>query len=680
MFSSAPSPPHAVSTEKPVCFVRTVLNRCRVCYTCVRRCPAKAIRIAKQQAEVMPERCVGCGNCVRVCSQGAKEVVTTLPQVEALLASGEPVAACVAPSFPAELRGELDFRVFAGMIAALGFRWVTEVAFGADLVSERYRRLLLQHGGKPYVATSCPAVVGFVERYYPDQVEQLAPVVSPMIAMARVLRRIHGPKVRVVFIGPCVAKKVESIDEDVAGEVDAAITFRELRELISCRGISPETVEPRDFDPPHPRLGAAFPVSRGLLQSAGLSEDLLHDEVVAADGLTDFTCALEEFATGSLDVGLLELLSCSGCIAGPGLSHKDTLFRRRAWISQYLRYRMGSGDKDDWQRDIDRFAGLDLTRGFRKRDQRVAVCSEEEIEKILGRMGKTTRADELNCGACGYQTCREHAVAIYKGLAESEMCLPFVIDEFQKTIHELSLSHEQLATTQEQLMHSEKLASMGQLAAGVAHELNNPLGVVLMYAHLLLEEQPDSSPVHGDLKLIAEQADRCKRIVGSLLDFARENKVLLQAVDVRDLVERAIGSVPKADGIEVVTELGHASPVWELDPDQMIQVLTNLISNSYGAMPNGGQLAVRTGGDKDTLVISVTDTGCGIPQEHMIRLFSPFFTTKKFGKGTGLGLAVTYGIVKMHRGSIDVNSNADPSHGPTGTTFTVRLPRRPQTD
>jgi signal transduction histidine kinase/Fe-S-cluster-containing hydrogenase component 2 len=676
MFADAPTPVLPVPAETPVCFVRTVRNRCRVCYTCVRRCPAKAIRIAKRQAEVVPERCVGCGNCVRVCSQGAKEVVSTLPEVEALLASGAPVAACVAPSFPAELRGQLDFRVFAGMIGALGFRWVTEVAFGADLVSERYRRLLVQHGGKPHIATTCPAVVGFVERYHPDQVEHLAPVVSPMVAMARVLRHLHGSAVRVVFIGPCVAKKVEALDEDVAGEVDAAITFRELRELLAHRGVRPEAVEPRDFDPPHPRLGAAFPVSRGLLQASGLNEDLLRDEVVAADGLTDFTCALEEFATGSLEAGLVELLSCSGCIAGPGLSARDTLFRRRGWISQYLRYRMAVNDKDEWQRDLDRFAGLDLGRGFRRRDQRIAVCSEAEIGRILGRMGKSTKADELDCGACGYPTCREHAIAIYKGLAESEMCLPFVIDEFQKTIRELSRSHEQLATTQEQLLHSEKLASMGQLAAGVAHELNNPLGVVLMYAHLLLEEQPAASPLHEDLRLIADQADRCKRIVGSLLDFARENKVLLQAVDVSDLVGRAIHGVPAAEGIAVVTELGHAAPVWELDPDQMIQVLTNLISNANAAMPEGGQLTVRTGGDLDTLVLSVTDTGCGIPPEHMSRIFSPFFTTKKFGKGTGLGLAVTYGIVKMHRGAIDVTSNADAATGPTGTTFTVRLPRR----
>jgi two-component system NtrC family sensor kinase len=662
--------------EGLTCFVKTVKNRCRVCYTCVRKCPAKAIRISNGQAEIVPERCIGCGSCVRSCSQSAKQVVTTIDQVEALLQSGQPVAACVAPSFPVEFQAEIDFRVLVGMLRALGFAMVTEVAFGADLVAERYRQLLVLHKGEQFIATTCPAIVGFVERYHPELLRHLAPIVSPMVAQTRALRALRGGELRTVFIGPCIAKKGEAIDADAEGGPDAVITFRELRDMFLAAGIRPDNVDASDFDPPHPSLGALFPVTRGLLQAADIPEDLLANDVVAADGTTNFTCALNEFTARNLEAKLVELLSCNGCIAGPGLSSPEALFKRRARVSHYVQYRMSTLDREAWQKSIDHFAGLDLTRGFTARDQRIRIADEREIAQIMERMGKRGPEDELNCGACGYLTCREHAVAIWKGLAESEMCLPFVIDEHQKTIHELSLSNEKLASAQETLMHSERLASMGQLAAGVAHELNNPLGVVLMYTHLLLDECVPDSPLREDLQMIAEQSDRCKRIVAGLLDFARQNKVAHQPTDIHELVTDALANLPPSDGIRVQVTRDDSDPVVEIDKDQVVQIVINLVGNAYDAMPRGGTLEVRTSGDDQWARIAVKDTGIGIPRDNLKKIFEPFFTTKQMGKGTGLGLAVVYGIVKMHRGDISVESNADPAAGPTGTTFTIKLPRK----
>ena len=220
-------------------FVRTVKNRCRICYTCVRTCPAKAIRITRSQAEVVAERCIGCGNCIRVCSQKAKRIVSTVKQVEALLAARTPVAACLAPSFPAEFQADMDFRVLVGMCHKLGFAKVTEVAFGADLVAERYRQLMILQPRSQFIATTCPAVVGFVERYHPELIPNLSPIVSPMVAMARALRTLH-PGLKVVFVGPCVAKKAEVCDPDIQGGPDAAITFRELRHLFERHDITAE--------------------------------------------------------------------------------------------------------------------------------------------------------------------------------------------------------------------------------------------------------------------------------------------------------------------------------------------------------------------------------------------------------------------------------------------------------
>ncbi|MCY2928414.1 MAG: ATP-binding protein [Planctomycetota bacterium] len=657
----------------PVGLVKTIKERCRVCYTCVRECPAKAIRIADGQAEVIAERCIGCGNCVRVCSQSAKSVLDTTDQVLALLGGRDKVVACVAPSFPAEFT-ECRWDVAVGMIRALGFDLVCEVGFGADLVARRYRQLLENPAGRRYIATSCPAMVTYVERYFPDLTDRLAPIVSPMVAMARALRQIHGGALRVVFVGPCIAKKGEARDPHVAGDVDAVITFRELRKLLELKGITPASVAPGDFDAPRAGTGGLFAISRGLLQAAGIGEDLVAGQVVSADGRTGFIEAVREFQSGDLDAGLLEVLCCNGCIMGAGMSTDTPLFRRRSRVSEYVRQRVSAAGEGATA--LESFDGLDLSRRYSPDDLHVGTPFEAEIRQIMARMGKRAPEDELNCGACGYDTCHDHAVAIFKGLAESEMCLPYTIEQLRRTVGELADSNEKLADTREALMQSEKLASMGQLAAGIAHEVNNPLGVVLMYAHLLLAEHERDPRLHEDLTMIAEQADRCKRIVAGLLHFARQNRLAIQEVDLPALVARAAKSLIVPPRVRVVLEDRMVEPAVEVDPDQILQVLTNLISNALAAMEDkGGTLTLRTLEHDAQVQVVVADTGVGIPAANLPRVFEPFFTTKQIGKGTGLGLAVTYGIVKMHRGDIRVESNADPAVGETGTAFTVTLPR-----
>ena len=664
--------------QNKISLVTTIKERCRVCYTCVRECPAKAIRIAEGQAEVISERCIGCGNCVRVCSQKAKKVLSGIEQVQHLLASGDRVAAIIAPSFPVEFT-ELEYQTVVGMVRAMGFAIVHEVAFGADLVAKEYRKLLASNDGKRYISTSCPAIIGFVEKYFPHLVTMLTPIVSPMVADARTLHRLHGNDLKIVFIGPCIAKKGEAASENVSGEVDAVLTFSELRDMLDAKGIKATNSTPSEFDGPQAGLGTIFPVSRGLLQAAGIEENLITGDVVATDGRSNFVEAIEEFGSGDFDARLLEVLCCNGCVMGAGVTSKFQLLTRRASVSTYVRKKMQTFDKDAWQRDMEQFSDLDLSRTFTANDQRaLSPFEDEKVAAIMARMGKVKTEDELNCGACGYDTCRDHAMAIYKGLAESEMCLPYTIEQLRRTVKELANSNCQLVSTQEALMQSEKLASMGQLAAGIAHEVNNPLGVVLMYAHLLLDEAQSDPKLREDLTMIAEQANRCKNIVAGLLHFARQNKVMLQAADVNILVARSIKAIQTPENISVTIEQNGDDPTADLDTDQMIQVLTNLFSNAIAAMPDGGTLTAGTGGDKDTVCFIVKDTGVGIPKENLSKIFEPFFTTKQIGKGTGLGLAVTYGIVKMHRGSINVTSNADPAAGPTGTTFTVTVPRKGQ--
>jgi len=655
--------------------VVTIGERCRVCYTCVRECPAKAIRIASGQAEVIPSRCIGCGCCVRVCSQGAKEVLSSVGEVRQLLRSGARVAACVAPSFPAEF-GTEDETLMVGRLRRLGFALVCEVGFGADLVARAYRKLLEESGEQRFIGSSCPAIVNYVERYHPELVPYLAPVVSPMLATARALRRRYGDDLKVVFIGPCIAKKGEAAMTSDRDRIDAALTFRELRAMFAAAKLDIVDVAPSDFDPPRAALGNVFPLPRGSLQTAGLQEDLTNHDVVTAHGRSAFPEALIEFSSGGLKARLLEILCCGGgCVMGAGMSSTAPPFTRRSRISRYAHRRSETFDNQAWLAETQKVADVPLERSFRADNQSLPVPNAAELTALMIAMGKQRAEDELNCGACGYDTCREHAIAIYRGLAEHAMCLPFTIERLRQTVEDLDRSHTQLATAQQALVQAEKLASMGQLSAGIAHEVNNPLGVVLLYAHILLDNCESGTPLYKDMAMIVEQADRCKKIVAGLLDFARQNKVVLMPTGVVDLFARALRSVPLLPNIAVVVE--HADPALmaDLDVDQMNQVLTNLITNAVAAMPQGGRLTLRSGQNGDQVWFSVEDTGQGIPRENLNRVFEPFFTTRQMGRGTGLGLAVSYGIMKMHRGGIRVKSNADPAAGPTGSIFTVTFPR-----
>ncbi len=658
--------------------VKTIKERCRVCYTCVRECPAKAIRVAGGQAEVITERCIGCGNCTRVCSQQAKAVLNSMETVKTLLASGAPVVACLAPSFPAEF-AEYSHRGLAGAIRSLGFARVVETSFGADLVAAEYRKLVAADGGRPYISTACPAIVSYVEKYFPQLIPFLAPVLSPMGAAALVVKKLYGAGTRVVFIGPCLAKKNEAKRIKEIVSIDAVLTFSELRILFEEAAAAAGPRAPAnesDFDPPHPRHGTIFPMGGGLLQAAAIERDLITNRVISTEGNRNFAEVIKDFEASSRGAQLLDILCCEGCIMGPGMTSAETRYARHERVSAYARLVFKERDPAEWEEAMRGLASLSLACGFRTDDRRLDAPSPDVIKAILERMGKTRLEDELNCGACGYETCVEHAAAIHKGFAETEMCLPYAVDKFKENAKELSVSYRQLEEAQAALIQSEKLASMGQLAAGIAHEINNPLGVILLYAHLLFDRAAAGSEHRDDLKMIVEQADRCKTIVGGLLNFARKNKAVLRRADLAELVRRCVQAVKNSAAIDVEFENHGEEAHADVDPEQMMQVLINLFTNAIEAMPRGGALRIRTSRADGVVSVRVSDSGVGIPPENRTKIFEPFFTTKQMGKGTGLGLAVTYGIVKMHRGNIEVESNADPALGPTGTTFIVTLPVR----
>lgn len=650
--------------------VYTVKDRCRVCYTCVRECPVKAIKIINGQAEVISSRCIGCGNCTKVCSQGAKAFIDTTNGVNELLGSSEKAVAMIAPSFAAEFSEIADYKILIGMLRRLGFHHVVEVGFGADLVAQEYKKVMDDPDGEKTISSDCPAIAYYVRHYHPELTNSLAPIVSPMVAMVRVVKKKYGNDVRTVFIGPCIAKKAES------SEVDHVITFKELRQMFAKFGIRPEGSEPSDFDPPKAGRAAIFPVTRGKLHSINKSDNICNENIIVASGRIHFREAIKEFEEDLNRSQHLELLCCEGCIMGPGMTSANKIFTKTTNIRNYVREKLQNFNKEEWKKEFDEAKTLDFSANFAPADRRIPKPSTEAIAEVLKNIGKNSAEDHLNCGACGYDTCIEHAIAIVEGLAETEMCLPYTIEKLHHSIKDLNLSNEKLASAQQSLKQSEKLANMGQLSAGIAHELNNPLGIITMYSNILMDEAPSESPVRKDLELIVEQAERCKKIVGGLLNFARKNQVNLVETNVVTFTHHSIDSIILPSNVNIDFQSNLTNPYAWIDNDQWMQVLTNIEKNAIEAMPDGGTLKIEINEAGDEIEFSIGDTGVGISKENLDKIFTPFFTTKPIGKGTGLGLPLIYGIVKMHNGQINIETNDDPSQGQTGTCFKIKIPRQ----
>ncbi len=659
--------------------VSTIPEKCKRCYTCVRECPAKAIKVEGGQAMVIEERCIACGNCVKVCAQNAKLIKDSSGKVRELLAGEEPVFACIAPSFPAAFHNAAPGKVVAA-VRELGFTEVWEVAFGAELISLEYEKLFKKsrQTGAQIISTPCPAIIAYIEKFMPSLHGSLAPIVSPMIAVARAVRHRNKNGIRVVFIGPCIAKKNEIHDPSVAGAVDAVLTFRELDTMFKEDGIAVEEMPESGFDGPRCYLGRAFPLSSGLLKTAGLNADILETDIVVADGKDSVLEALHEVAEGRSQARFYDVLFCNGCIAGPKMLNDLSIFARKSILANYVNEQNRQTSQRELAESLAEFAEVDLSRTFTRQNVELPQPSEEQIGNALRAMKKFTPEDQLNCGACGYHTCREKAIAVCQGLAEPEMCLPFLVEEMEAKCGELTRSHQELASAQARLVQTEKLASMGQLSAGVAHEINNPLGTVLLYSHLLLRQLDEADPRKEDIGMIVSEATRCRDIVRGLLNFARQSRVSKRPTELSEVVVEVMALMSvRTGGTDVVlkSDVQEDLPEMMLDAAQIKQLLVNLVGNSLDAVGEDGEVCIKVGLNRqgDAVEIRVIDNGCGIPEKNLPKLFTPFFTTKAEGKGTGLGLAVAYGIVKMHCGDIVAESENG-----KGTTFIVTIPLEQQ--
>ena len=490
-------------------------EKCRNSYSCVRVCPVNALEVRPERAHpvIIADRCIGCGLCFLACSPRAIEFRDSKSHVRQLLQSGRQTAALIAPSIASEFDDITDYRKFVGMIRSLGFTSVHEVSFGVDLVAYAYKRLFEESGGKYYITSNCPSIVEMIEKYHPHLVPNLAPLVSPVIASAMVTRDLYGDDVANVFIGPCIDIKEEARLYGEKNLVEAVLTFIEIRQLFEEKEIQEKTVKMSEFDPPFGNWGALYPYPAGILQAAGIKRDLVSSHVITASGSEDVREAIKDF-DHHIDTirHHFNLFFCPGCMLGPGMIRHDERFRRRSLVKQYAEKRVENLDKVQWQKDLERWSKLDLSRQFRANDQRIPEPTPEAIGEVLKIIGKDSRAEELNCNACGYGSCREFAATVAKGLAVPEMCHTYNLLNKQEYIETLRQTNKKLSETKKALKDSEEQAMREKDAAQDASDTMNsmlnklPNGVVIVDNELkILQSNARFLEIIGeDAKAIAE--------------------------------------------------------------------------------------------------------------------------------------------------------------------------------
>jgi Na+-translocating ferredoxin:NAD+ oxidoreductase RNF subunit RnfB len=480
-----------MAIKKPVLFINN--EKCRNSYSCVRVCPVNAIEVKPQSPHpfILPNRCIGCGLCYVSCSPHAIEFRDSKEAVKALLASEKKTAALIEPSIASEFDDITDYRKFVAMIRSLGFDYVHEDSFGVDLIASEYANLFLKAEGKYHISANCPAIVKLIEKFYPELIPNLAPLVSPIVATAMVVKELYGPDVATVQIGPCIDAKDEALIYESRKLIDEVITFKELRELFDEFKIQERLVKMSDFDPPHGNWGALYPLPPGIIQAGGIKRDMVSSSVITASGKEEILEAINDFNKYTDTIQHhFNLFFCHGCLLGPGMQHHNERFRRRALVRTYAEKRVGMLDKALWHENMEKWSKLDFTRTFKTDDQRIPDPPEEAIVEVLKIVGKNSPDEEVNCGACGYMSCREFAATVAKGLAVPEMCHTYNLRNKQEYIETLRQTNRKLADTKKALKESEELARREkEIAQSASDMMNNmleklPTGVVIVDANL----------------------------------------------------------------------------------------------------------------------------------------------------------------------------------------------------
>lgn len=497
-------------------------SRCRDCYKCLRECPVKAIKFVDHEARIITDRCILCGKCTVVCPQNAKRVHSEIGDVEALLASGKPVIASVAPSFVSAF-GVKDFAVMGIALGKLGFKMAEETAVGANIVTAEYEKLLETGEYKNFITSACPAINRMIQLYYPKALKYLAPVASPMVAHARLLKKRY-PEAEIVFIGPCIAKKREGRE---SGLISAVLTFTELKTLFDEKGIDLNAIAAIPVNEDIKNRSKYYPISRGIIKSFNRLPQ--NYEYVAVDGVKRSFDVLEDI--DKLEGMFIEINCCEyACINGPATIKNQGSLKANEDVRRYAQDSLKGGEPGY----IDPM-GVDYAEGHPRISLGNVVPSERDIRAVLAKTGKFKPEDELNCGACGYPTCREKAIAVLNGNADLEMCIPYMRKRAESMSYEIIQNSPNGIIMMDYDLKISESNSLARKLLGI--NLDDPKGTYLyesINAAEFFQAVSGGRDVHKQ-KIYIEES---KRYVDMNIILLPEHKTLFAVLkDVTDAVE-----------------------------------------------------------------------------------------------------------------------------------------------
>ena len=387
-------------------------SNCKNCYKCIRNCPVKAIKFSGNQAQIIGNECILCGQCFVACPQNAREIVQETEKVKVLLQSGAPVIVSLAPSFIGNYDG-VGIDAMRRALQKLGFADVEETAIGATMVKNEYDRMLREEHRDIIISSCCHSINLLIQKYFPACLEYLADVLSPMQAHCQDIKK-RIPNAKTVFIGPCLSKKDEA--EYYSGIVDAVLTFEELTNWLKEENIELE----QEMDVTPESRARFFPTTGGILRT--MTKNVPNVKYIAIDGIEKCMAALRDIETGKVHHCFIEMSACEGsCINGPIMNKANSMP-----IMDYIAVADYAGEKDFV---VSQPAPVTLKKQFEYIEHKLSMPTEAEIMSVMRQMGKNSPAQELNCGSCGYNTCREKAIAVCQGKAEISMCLPYLKDK-----------------------------------------------------------------------------------------------------------------------------------------------------------------------------------------------------------------------------------------------------------
>ncbi|WP_066506739.1 sigma 54-interacting transcriptional regulator [Abyssisolibacter fermentans] len=420
-------------------------NKCKQCYACVRNCPVKAVQIKNGQAEILYSRCINCGSCINSCPQNAKIVLDSETKCLDILKNNKKVIACLAPSFVVSFH-TFSYKRVIRALKKLGFDEVWETAFGAEEVSNRIKHYIDENDKKTYISTACTAFTTMIEKHYPELIKYLLPFVSPMISVGKIIRKKYpDTDTKVVFIGPCVAKKAEAMEFQYEGIIDCVLTFEEIKRLFIKQKINIRETTESELDVTANKNGRLFPLSGGMIKNVFANSNSIDNQYIYIDEAKDCFELIDSLLNKKFTFKFIDVLMCKGCINGCKIDSDLSMFEKIHTIKKFYNEREPVNNSKYIDTDVD------YNRTFTNRRNILPYPSEEEIKKVLIMTDKYSQEDELNCGACGYNTCREKAIAVLQGIAEVEMCLPYLISKKTKLLRELSTKLNEITTLKEEL-------------------------------------------------------------------------------------------------------------------------------------------------------------------------------------------------------------------------------------